>query len=259
MNAALNIKNWSAGGNSYVLKGNPKNQWCGFQVSVIEELKSRFGNQFNIVIWIDKNIENDYYCIPFLTIEHLFTEERKTTGKFSNRWTAIIKDGYFLMHSNQKYSTKIAQFYAINLTPATSIDLEDDFFIENAKAEINVRIGQSKFRKSVLKNFENKCAVTDISEKTLLRASHIIPWSHRKECRGDISNGICLYTEIDSLFDKGYISISDDLEIILSSKFKKSCPELIKRIEYLRGRKLRAPKRNLNIEYLKYHRENILL
>ena len=58
MNKALFIKNWNKGGNSYVLKGNPKNKWVGFQETVINHLTNTF-EDFNIVIWTDKEDEND--------------------------------------------------------------------------------------------------------------------------------------------------------------------------------------------------------
>lgn len=258
MNRALNIKNWNKGGNSYILKGNPKNKWVGFQKAVIDELIEKFKDKFNLVIWTDKEIENDYYCIPFKAVKHLFTEERKTTGKYSNRWTAIIKGERFLMHSNQNYSIDISVYYALELTPKPIVELEEDYYIENAKAEINVRYGQSKFRKKVLNNFGNRCAVTGIQEKNLLRASHIIPWAHKKKFRGDFTNGISLYVEIDVLFDAGYISISDDLRIIISPLIPKFSLELKKKLERLDGMEIRKPKHELKKEYLKYHREKIL-
>ena len=197
MNKALDIKNWNEDGNNYVLKGNPKNKWVGFQETVLLHLINKFEDNFNIVIWTDIQNESDYYCIPYPIVKHLFIDIHKTTGKYPNRWTAIILEHQFLMHSNSQLSVDISAFYAKSLLPKVSVDLEDDYFIENAKAEIAYRIGQSKFRKGVLKNFENRCALSGISDKELLNASHIIPWAHNKDCRGDIANGICLYVEYD--------------------------------------------------------------
>ena len=258
MNAALNIKNWDEGGNNYVLKGNPKNKWAGFQKTVLFKLSEAFGDDFNIIIWTDKEKESDYYCIPYKSVKHLFTEEHKTTGKYPNRWTAIILDHQFLMHSNANLAISIEHYYAQPLLLQQKIALEDDFFIENAKAEINIRLGQSKFRKGVLKNFDNKCALSQISEASLLTASHIIPWSHRKEFRGDISNGICLYIEYDGLFDKGFITFSDDLELIITSDLSKLSNELKNKLTCLAGKRLSQPSiKELNTEYLRYHRAHI--
>ena len=256
MNRALDIKNWDDDGNNYVLKGNPKNKWVGFQKSVLTKLLKKYGDNFNIVIWTDADSDNDYYCIPYTEIKHLFTEENKTTGKYVNRWTAIVLDHQFLMHSNSKLSVDIAAFYAIPLFLVPLIAVDEDFYIENAKAEINIRIGQSKFRDGVLNNFENACALTGITEIELLTASHIIPWSHKKEFRGDISNGICLFSEYDALFDKGFISLTNDLEIIILTDTVNISDQLFKRLSLIKGQKLRKPKyKTINVDYLDYHRK----
>jgi len=258
MNRALNIKNWTNGGNNYVLKGNPKNKWVGFQQTVLSDLFETFDDNFNIVIWTDEQNENDYYCIPYQAVKHLFIDEHKTTGKYPNRWTAIILDHQFLMHSNTQLSVDISLFYAKPIIHQNAIELEDDFFIENAKAEINIRLGQSRFRKGVLKNFDNKCALTEISELSLLAASHIVPWSHKKDFRGDISNGLCLYIEYDALFDKGFISFTDDLQTIIASDISKFSDKLREKLLSINGRKLRQPlNKTINKEYLDYHRKNI--
>ena len=258
MNRALSIKNWINGGNNYVLKGNPKNKWVGFQQTVLKELSEKFNDNFNIIIWIDEQNEDDYYLIPYKVLKHLFVDEHKTTGKYPNRWTSIILDHQFLMHSSSQLSVDVSSYYAKQLMLEPTIDFVDDFFIENAKAEINIRLGQSKFRKGVLKNFGNRCALTEISESSLLTASHIIPWSHKKDFRGDISSGICLYVEYDALFDKGFISFTDDLEIIITFDTSKFSNPLKDKIQALYGKQLRQPlNKKLNTEYLAYHRANI--
>ncbi len=258
MNRALNIKNWDAGGNCYVLKGNPKNKWVGYQVSVIENLISKFGEDFNIVIWCDPKEENDYYCIPFKAIKHLFSEQNKTTGKYPDRWTTIILNDRLMMHSNASLSVDISTYYSQPLIPKEILIIDEDYFIENAKAQISIRIGQSKFRNGVLKNFNYKCCISGISEQQLLTASHIIPWADKKEFRADIANGLCLYIEYDAFFDKGYIAFSDDLEIITTSKTSKFSPSLKEKLLVLDGKKLNMPEiKPINVTYLKYHRDNI--
>jgi len=258
MNQALDIKNWSDGGSNYVLKASADNKWSGFQDSVISKLTASFGDKFNIVIWSDEQNENDYYCIPFSVLKHLFVDEHKTTGKYPNRWTAVILNHQFLMHSNSDLSVDISSYHSLPLIQLTALDIADDFFIENAKAEINIRLGQSKFRKGVLKNFGNKCALTEISEQSLLTASHIVPWSHNKNYRGDISNGICLYIEIDALFDKGFITFTDDLKVIVATDQSRFSEQLKVKLELLNGKKLQPTKnKELSKEYLNYHRTKV--
>ncbi len=258
MNRAFGLKNWFDGGNNYVLKATADNKWSGFQGTVITKLTASFGDNFNIVIWTDEQNESDYYCIPFKVLKHLFVDEHKTTGKYPKRWTAVILNHRFLMHSNSELSVDISSYHSLPLIQQTTFDIADDFFIENAKAEINIRLRQSKFRNGVLKNFDNKCALTEISEQSLLTASHIVPWSHNKDYRGDIANGICLYIEIDALFDKGYISFTDNLKVIVASDQSRFSKQLKVRLEQLNGKKLNPTKnKELNKEYLDYHRAKI--
>ncbi len=259
MNNALLIKNWKEGGNNYILKGNSKNKWIGYQELVIENLITKFGDNFNIVLWSDESDENDYYCIPFVKIKHLFIEKNKTTGKYTDRWTTTIFDHKLMMKANSSLSVDISEYYSKSLLPVLNVEIDDDYYIENVKAEISIRSGQSKFRKGVLNNFENRCALTGICESNLLVASHIIPWAHKKESRGDFRNGICFYIELDSLFDKGYFSLTDDLKIIITEDISKLSDGLISILKDLNGKQLSHPKYPLKKDYLEYHRNKILL
>lgn len=75
---------------------------------------------------------------------------------------------------------------------------------------ISARLGQGKFRKRVIDTWGNgeSCALTGISTKQLLIASHIKPWSHcdSDEERLDGHNGILLASHIDKLFDSHLIT-----------------------------------------------------
>ena len=65
MNKATEFDNWRRGGNHYVLRATADNKWVGFQESVISALKSKFEDDFYLVIWTNANKENDFYKIPF--------------------------------------------------------------------------------------------------------------------------------------------------------------------------------------------------
>ena len=81
------------------------------------------------------------------------------------------------------------------------------------------RRGQGKFRKN-LEGIEKQCRVTGVTDRRLLRASHIKPW---RSCetnheRLDGNNGFLLAPHIDHLFDQGYICFADDGELLVSSR-----------------------------------------
>ena len=74
------------------------------------------------------------------------------------------------------------------------------------KQLIDARLGQGKFRKNLEQKFGKKCPVTGITERSLLRASHIKAWGdisiENQIERLDKNNGILLSVHLDALFDK---------------------------------------------------------
>ena len=64
---------------------------------------------------------------------------------------------------------------------------------------------QGKFRREVLKAYNNTCAVCGINEPKILRAAHIV--SVANGGLDDIKNGICLCTNHEVAFDNGLLKI----------------------------------------------------
>ncbi|MNF32655.1 hypothetical protein D3C76_481880 [compost metagenome] len=74
---------------------------------------------------------------------------------------------------------------------------------------VKSRRGQGLFR-SRLEKIEHACRVTGVSNKALLIASHIKPWSESDNTeRLDGNNGLLLSPHIDKLFDRGWITFTD--------------------------------------------------
>jgi predicted restriction endonuclease len=91
-----------------------------------------------------------------------------------------------------------------------------------------VRIQQSKYRNNLLKVLK-KCPFTGITDKRLLLASHIKPWSlSTSEEKLDIYNGFILSPLYDKLFDSGLITFTNEKKIIYSSSLSKETMEIIK-------------------------------
>ena len=81
------------------------------------------------------------------------------------------------------------------------------------------RRGQGKFRRN-LEQIEECCRLTGVRDRRFLRASHIKPWRlcETNHERLDGYNGLLLTPTFDHLFDKGYISFSDDGAILISDR-----------------------------------------
>ena len=79
---------------------------------------------------------------------------------------------------------------------------------------VRSRRGQGLFRQRVLQ-IEPQCRLTGVNDQSFLIASHIKPW---RDCandeRLDGSNGLMLAPHIDKLFDRGWISFSDNGDLL---------------------------------------------
>jgi hypothetical protein len=80
-------------------------------------------------------------------------------------------------------------------------------FVERQKVlrEILGRPGQAKFRKDVLAGAGGACAVTGTQLEAALEAAHIIPVSEHGA--DTAANGLCLRSDIHTLFDAGHVRI----------------------------------------------------
>ncbi|CUV65158.1 Putative type II restriction endonuclease [Sulfurovum sp. enrichment culture clone C5] len=127
--------------------------------------------------------------------------------------------------------------------------------LEEKKQLIRARVGQGEYRAKLLAECPF-CPITLISDDRLLIASHIKPWITSNDFeKTDPKNGFMLTPTFDRLFDRGFLSFTDDKRTILSpflsnmtySKLNISDNKIIPHLP-TKGRE----------EYLKYHRENIL-
>ena len=251
---------------NYALVAQPENNFW-FAVSskkLKEKYLDNFGDNFNIILYSSLSKDTDYYILPFKVIKYLFQEEfyskDKKTTYTGKRWVGTIKN-HILKITNNPEVIDVKKFYAnpYFLQPQNLEDDFNDYEIENKRQEINVRINQSKFRKGVLENFNNTCCVSKITEQSLLVASHIIPWSDKKETRLDPTNGLCLSSLLDKLFDKGYFTLTDNLKIITISNHKNLSKPLTDILNTINGKDILTPKRQIKPEYLEYHRTKIFI
>lgn len=115
------------------------------------------------------------------------------------------------------------------------------------------RLGQGEFRKKCLKLFP-ACPITGISFQPLLRASHIKPWAacQNGHERLDPYNGIMLAAHIDTLFDQGWLSFSNNGHILISTELDFEVKTQLNLPENI------PPFSEQHHHYLKWHRENIL-
>lgn len=79
------------------------------------------------------------------------------------------------------------------------------------------RIGQGLFKELLMDKYSCKCALCNITTKSMLIGSHIKEWTNSTDDEKlDVNNGLLLCAHHDALFDKHLISFNDDGTLIIS-------------------------------------------
>jgi len=122
------------------------------------------------------------------------------------------------------------------------------------KAIVKSRIGQGVFRELLIQYWKG-CSITGLNYFPVLKASHIKPWKVSSNYeRLDPFNGLFLTPNLDTAFDRGYISFSDNGEIIISSKLSLDAQKNLGIDSMLKLRMLADEHK----KYLSFHRDNVL-
>ena len=147
------------------------------------------------------------------------------------------------------------------LEPENDTFLPEDFTGETRQVLMAQRIKQHFFRRAVLSSYRGRCCMSGLSEPRLLIASHIVPWSRDKTNRLNPSNGLCLSAIHDKAFDKGLISLTDDLRVMLSNDLVARDEPFIK-VTFLplQGHQIEVPERfRPEPAFLARHRAEVFL
>lgn len=116
---------------------------------------------------------------------------------------------------------------------------------------VKARRGHGIYRKN-LEGFENACRITGVTSARHLRASHIKPWSRSTDFEKlDGNNGLLLSPHIDHLFDRGFISFTDEGSLLVSSQ---ADPDTLARWSVDDEQKQHAFRPD-QLKYLAFHRE----
>lgn len=121
------------------------------------------------------------------------------------------------------------------------------------------RLGQGAFRLIVTDNYDRRCAVTGEHTLPVLEAAHIKPVA-----RGgthDLQNGLLLRSDIHTLFDEGYVTVTKDRRFRVSDRLKKDWQN--GRVYYaLHGQQIHTPSTPdyaPHPELLEWHADTIFL
>lgn len=265
--AAVNRAKLEAGPN-LVFRGRPdESYYVGIDLAKMESKRAKHGDAFNVVVFGDPADPHDYYVMPFSAIGSLFAS---TPGQLRSterpRWKVQIHSDELAVTGMDK-RINVAEFYADFAATQPGVEVPENLRIADAtqseterEGVVTQRKGQDRFKRDVLYNFGHKCCLTRVSERDLLVASHIVPWSRRVPSRLDPANGLCLFVTHDRLFDRGYFTLSDDLTVTTTCRREHLSEHIVRLLDEIHGQRLCSPvRRPIRPEYLQFHRQHIFL
>jgi len=124
---------------------------------------------------------------------------------------------------------------------------------------IKPRLGQGVFKIIVTDAYERSCTITQERALPVLEAAHIRPYSENGPHQ--VNNGLLLRSDMHRLFDKGYMTVTPQLNIEVSHRIK----EEFDNGEYyytFHGKYVYPPRRledRPSLEFLTWHNENKFL
>ena len=182
--------------------------------------------------------------------------DRLVWDEFHADWERLALECHKLM---QQYGADAQQ--PDEVQPENGVLSLEDFTGETKQVLIAQRIKQHFFRRAVLSSYRGRCCMSGLSEPRLLIASHIVPWSRDKTNRLNPSNGLCLSAIHDRAFDKGLISLTDDLRVVLSGELVARNESFIKTTFLpLQGHQIEVPERfRPEPAFLARHRAEVFL
>jgi putative restriction endonuclease len=122
---------------------------------------------------------------------------------------------------------------------------------------VPVRLGQGTFRTTIIDAYERRCAITNERTLPVLQAAHIKPYS--KDGPHAPENGLLLRSDVHTLFDQGYMTVTPDLTVRVSRTIRE---EFQNGRDYyaLDGRQLRLPSSGNpppSRDYLEWHADTM--
>lgn len=121
---------------------------------------------------------------------------------------------------------------------------------------VRPRLGQGTFRVIVTDAYGRRCAVTSERVLPVLTAAHIRPFADGGEHRVD--NGLLLRSDFHALFDRGYITVTLEYNLLVSRRLRADFDNGQDYLEW-HGRAIRLPERSEylpNRDFLAWHNES---
>lgn len=140
-------------------------------------------------------------------------------NEFANNWDEMFYESELLLAKYQNKTIEEIVFDQVQIKEIEK-DILNNKEGKDVQRLVKTRVNQSLFRRVVINNYSNTCAICSLNVKELLVASHILKWSENQTNRLNPENGLCLCNIHDKAFELGYIGINVDYKILVSNEIR---------------------------------------
>lgn len=130
-------------------------------------------------------------------------------------WAEFEKNPEKLIYESEQL---LAQRMGKTIEEYAEIRTEDLPEGKTREVVVRQRVNQQFFRNTVLSAYNNHCCITGINIPPLLEACHISAWKDDVRNRTNPKNGLCMTTSFHLAYDKFFIAITPDYEIMISDQ-----------------------------------------
>ena len=164
----------------------------------------------------------------------------------------LLEDCHIIGQNREINVDKIVLGVEENDVSIPPVDLENT----DAETLVKIRRGQSYFRQTVLRRYQNRCVVTGLVLPSLLEAAHIVPWAANQKLRLVPQNGLALNPLMHKAYDKNLLGIDADGIIHVAEAFMETAQNerIQSLLDKVDGQQIIIPADvQLNREYLDRH------
>lgn len=174
--------------------------------------------------------------------------DKAVWDEFYHRWDALPYESEKLLAAFEHQSVE-------TINDIDEIELPKEG-VERERM-VRVRVNQSFFRKTVLAAYDNTCCITGLRQPEMLIAGHIRPWGVDVANRMNPHNGVAINALHDRAFELGFITITPEYKIRVSSSIlKRRDAQAADYFHRYDGAEMYQPHRFLpDPLFLKYHNE----
>lgn len=143
------------------------------------------------------------------------------------------------------------------------LEPKEQFVVAEPEAEYaryltKVRIGQDSFRVQLIDAYNRRCSIT--GERTLpaLEAAHIKPYAESGPHH--LANGLLVRADFHKLLDSGYVTLTNDLTLMVSKKIKEEYENGREYYKYNGQPLVVLPERDIDRpspQFIEWHNNNI--